>query len=403
MRYEVENNVGYRIAPIVPTHIKSMITVPGQIMGLVTDVSVTINLMHSRTGDLKIFLWSPNGTRVELVGNEGGNGNHFVDTTFSEKSTSLIRRALPPFTGIFQPEGSLKTLVGEIPNGDWSLEVIDSRWFGGGHLNDWKLVLETDSDVSEQIFPGNKAIVLDFQPGISEEIKSLFHAVSAQWEQVINQRWLMVLPEEGIPVLQISVGIKPLDKVGGILGQAGPTRLGYDRLPDRGMMEFDLWDVSEMQKNGSLFSVIKHEMAHVLGFGTLWKFAGLLMGAGTPNPTYGGQKAIEEYSKLVGSGDMRPIPVANTGGGGTREAHWRESVFQNELMSGFLNAGNNPMSRMTIASLEDLGYKVQYNVADKYSLPFINAAAISGALGSGSIEYLPATHNILGDDDENGK
>jgi hypothetical protein len=39
--------------------------------------------------------------------------------------------------------------------------------------------------------------------------------------------------------------------------------------------------------------------------------------------------------------------------------------MKNEFMTGFLN-GENPISRITIASLEDIGYEVNYDVADPY-------------------------------------
>jgi hypothetical protein len=39
------------------------------------------------------------------------------------------------------------------------------------------------------------------------------------------------------------------------------------------------------------------------------------------------------------------------------------------LLTGYLNPGNNPVSRMTIASLADLGYQVTLDTADSYSLP----------------------------------
>ncbi len=38
-------------------------------------------------------------------------------------------------------------------------------------------------------------------------------------------------------------------------------------------------------------------------------------------------------------------------------------------MTGYINAGVNPLSRLTIASLEDLGHTVNYNVSDPYVLP----------------------------------
>ena len=38
-------------------------------------------------------------------------------------------------------------------------------------------------------------------------------------------------------------------------------------------------------------------------------------------------------------------------------------------MTGFVGAANNPMSRLTVASLQDLGYKVDMTKAEAYHLP----------------------------------
>jgi hypothetical protein len=44
-------------------------------------------------------------------------------------------------------------------------------------------------------------------------------------------------------------------------------------------------------------------------------------------------------------------------------------------MTGFINAGKNPLSIMSIRSLEDLGYKVDTTVADPYTRPGLNIRA----------------------------
>lgn len=52
------------------------------------------------------------------------------------------------------------------------------------------------------------------------------------------------------------------------------------------------------------------------------------------------------------------------------------------MMTGWgVDSGRIPFSRMTIASLEDLGYSVHYGVADPYSLPQAKVALIGGADG----------------------
>ena len=74
------------------------------------------------------------------------------------------------------------------------------------------------------------------------------------------------------------------------------------------------------------------------------------------------------------------IPVENIGGGGTADAHWREAVFFNELMTGFVNSRTtvpvgimNPMSVMSIQSLADFGYVVNPKAADPFGIPGISA------------------------------
>jgi hypothetical protein len=61
--------------------------------------------------------------------------------------------------------------------------------------------------------------------------------------------------------------------------------------------------------------------------------------------------------------------VENGGGPGTRDAHWRESVFFDELMTGYVGPGRDlPLSRVTIASLADLGYQINMAAADPFRL-----------------------------------
>ena len=70
------------------------------------------------------------------------------------------------------------------------------------------------------------------------------------------------------------------------------------------------------------------------------------------------------------------------GGTGTADAHWRESVFGNELMTGFVDAGTNPLSRVSVASMADLGYAVNLAGADPYTLAPGLRAFRRGAAGA---------------------
>jgi VCBS repeat protein/leishmanolysin len=196
--------------------------------------------------------------------------------------------------------------------------------------------------------------------------QSLFDAAAVRWEQIITAD----IPDfAGVDDLEIDARVISIDGSGGILGQAGwdfrrPTSMGG--LPYQGGMDFDSADVGSLFANGTFDEVILHEMGHILGIGTLWSEFGLKSGF-----NYTGQHALDEYRTLTGDPSKTFVPLENTGGSGTAGAHWSEAVFNNELMTGFIEASgvSMPLSRLTIASLWDLGYTVNLGAADPYTLP----------------------------------
>ncbi len=229
-------------------------------------------------------------------------------------------------------------------------------------------------------------IEVRFLGGLTPTQKNAFKAAADRWSKVIvGDVPSVIVGGEVIDDLLIEAQGVPIDGPGKILGQAGPTNLrpasaGVNAfLPAKGIMSFDTADLAKMQADGTLLDVITHEMGHVIGIGTIWKQKGLLAGAGTTNPTFTGTNAKKEFGILKGTGPVA-VPVANVGGPGTRDSHWRESLFQNELMTGIISGANNPMSKMTVASLKDLGYVVDMTAAEPYSLPNLQALAESGAM-----------------------
>jgi hypothetical protein len=212
--------------------------------------------------------------------------------------------------------------------------------------------------------------------------QSIFSAAAARWSQLI----IGDIPDmtvAGIGLVDdviINASAPAIDGVGGILGSAGPNVLrAGSSLPARGTMRFDSADVANLESSGRLFDVILHEMGHVIGIGTIWDDLGLVTGAGTANPRFVGANATNAFNAIFGLA-AASVPVANTGGAGTRDSHWREGVFNAELMTGFIDA-NNPVSRVTTASLADLGYQVNMNASDPYTPP---AALTAGLRSSAS-------------------
>jgi adhesin/invasin len=237
------------------------------------------------------------------------------------------------------------------------------------------------------ISAGGFSLELQFMTAMDPTQEAVFSEAAARWEEVIAgdiPDFVSTLPaggcqpvEEsgGVDDVKIYVTVSPIDGPGGILGRAGPCYIWNpgNAFPITGIIELDSADVAGMQANGMLKDVIIHEMGHVLGIGTLWNaYANdFLIGSGTSDPYFNGPAAIAAFD--AAGGDVRPdpkVPVENTGGSGTRDSHWRESVHNAELMTGWIEPGGtpNPLSAITIASLADIGYSVNIGVADPYTL-----------------------------------
>ena len=185
--------------------------------------------------------------------------------------------------------------------------------------------------------------------------------------------------------LLIYADAREVDGLGGIFAGAGPCQIRAEgSLPVVGIMFFDIEDLDEMERVAEgrhLDGTIVHEMAHVLGFhGGLWELLGLLEDPVDPNnptgsedPHFVGDSAIQAFVDIGGDQYTggEPVPVENRGGRGTVNGHWREFVFQTELMTGFIDGGvPNPLSIVTLASFQDLGYtEVDLSVADDFELP----------------------------------
>ncbi|HOX20250.1 MAG TPA: leishmanolysin-related zinc metalloendopeptidase [Gemmatimonadales bacterium] len=173
--------------------------------------------------------------------------------------------------------------------------------------------------------------------------------------------------------------VAPIDGPGQILGGASPC---WVRLPGLttlvGDMTFDSADLPSLELNNVLKPVILHEMGHVLGFGSLWNCPAipgctkppLMVYGGTDSTHFVGVAANNYYTAaggLIAFPSLYAVPVENTGGPGTADGHWRETVMTNELMTGYIALGASPLSAITVGSLADIGYSVNYTTAEAYT------------------------------------
>jgi hypothetical protein len=217
--------------------------------------------------------------------------------------------------------------------------------------------------------------------GLNAAQQAIFEQAAAKWESII----VGDLPNATyngrvVDDLLIQASATTIDGRGNVLGQAGPDRFrSGSMLPYHGVMQFDTADLAAMQADGSLLGVIEHEMGHVLGVGTLWDRPGLVVGAGTSNPRFVGTHAVAEYNATFG-GNASGVPLETGGGAGTRDAHWSETLFGGELMTGYVGPSSSmPISRITVASLADVGYTVNLSAADPFTPPGRSARSTSSS------------------------
>ncbi|MFD2167878.1 leishmanolysin-related zinc metalloendopeptidase [Thalassotalea euphylliae] len=214
---------------------------------------------------------------------------------------------------------------------------------------------------SSTAFAGMFNISIVNGAGLTASQVAIFDSAIATWES------FLIGTQDDIDVnLVIDASAPNIDGPGGILGQAGPTNgvLGTNYLyATDGIMEFDSADAQALENIGAFDDVILHEMAHVIGFGTLWTIGEFFPGYqdvyNNGSGQYTGQYGLEMYRE-----EFDPfanfVPVELDGGPGTANGHWDEDWLggAGDLMTGFLDIPNY-ITNTTLASFADIGFVVR--------------------------------------------
>ncbi len=263
-----------------------------------------------------------------------------------------------------------------VPDPDQPIEIRDASNF-----LDSDPARATDAAGDDR---GRFNITLKFVVPPTERQREVFEQAAERWERIIIgdvPSFTGIIPSafEGLPPavdgtlddIVIEIALIPIDGPFGVLGAAGPRFVRtIDFLTLSGVMFFDSDDLDFLEQLDLFDEVIVHEMGHVLGVGTLWNIPpqfgdrNLLQGP-ADSPYFAGRKANVFWNAEGGTGEL---PIEFLGGQGTAYSHWQESTLNNELMTGFLNLGENPLSRITAGSMRDLGYRTA-SVGESYDLP----------------------------------
>jgi hypothetical protein len=441
-------NIGYLAAPagvqvelMVDGVLAGTSTLPALAPGEGAEATFTVGPLAAGSDTLRIVV-DPAGTLDEW--NEANNG---IEEAIDVPAATPIT-AGTPVSGISAPEGTELIFTLDVPaSTPGTVEITLSGGTGDVDLyvnygsrpankDDYKCQsgnpTTSESCVINAAEPGTYYILLyafsDFSgttllaktglPIIPYNIELAFihHGTTAQ-DTVFKEAaaaWMQIIPGDisdfdfsatpvpadaciqGQPLLdgtvddlRIYVDIDSIDGPGNTLAQAGPCIIrGLGDLPVIGVMQFDSADMSLLSSRGELLPVVKHEMGHVLGIGSIWDLLDLLHNPSLPSSAgvdtyFSGERAIAAFDE-AGGGSVytlgSKVPVENTAIQGSADGHWRESVLGTELMTPYFNSGQrNPLSAISIESLADLGYTVDVTKAEPFSAVYHAPALVPGS------------------------
>jgi len=304
-----------------------------------------------------------------LVQLSGGTGDADLYVGFNRLPTTSDYDCRPYTTG-----NNETCPFPSAPAGEWYIMLRGFTSFSGASLV--ASIFEPPSFDIEVRYVGTEP---------AANVQAAFTAAELRWEEIL----IGDLPDvfmsfaasacgidhpavsEVVDDVLVYAEVTAIDGSGGILGQAGPCYVRVTgELSIVGTMQFDEDDLADLLASGDLSNVVIHEMGHVLGLGASAPWTDTRVGTTdtTGDPYWPGTEAVAQYD-LSGGTATNKVPVANTGGSGTADAHWREADMGRQLMTGYINSGQvNPLSSITIGAMKDMGYTVDLTKADAYTV-----------------------------------
>ncbi|AXG73573.1 T9SS C-terminal target domain-containing protein [Flavobacterium arcticum] len=151
-------------------------------------VSVTLDISHTWVSDLTVTLISPQGTEVQLFSDECDDADD-VQATFDDSGELSVCGTVPVLSGVIQPDEALSIFNGELPEGEWMLELSDVFDEDGGAINSWSLTICTTEEataiIENNLFtnftlypnPNNGDFTIRYTSATGDDINVMVHDI----------------------------------------------------------------------------------------------------------------------------------------------------------------------------------------------------------------------------------
>ena len=158
-------------------------------------------------------------------------------------------------------------------------------------------------------------------------IRDSFFLAERFWESRLIgfSAQLPTVAQRTLRPIQITAEIANIDGPGGILGFAGPREV-FTHIGNRpyvvartAFMQFDPVDAVTFQELGLFDDIVRHEMAHALGFGTLWTPNRLNLG---PLRNFTGPFALKQFRIEAKRPNALFVPTQQSLQIGSAGGHW---------------------------------------------------------------------------------
>ena len=168
-------------------------------------------------------------------------------------------------------------------------------------------------------------------------------------EDVATQR-----PVGAIDDIYIAVVVGYIDGKGKRFAEAGPTLVENGDRILAGSIKIEADDIPTILEKDIFLPLMLHEIAHVLGLGTLWKD-----GVQIDGTTYIGENALEAWREMGCTGDL-PLESKE------EKTHWKEECLVTEVFTPKLQFNRAAhISSVTLGALEGMYCPIDFDLIAK--------------------------------------